>query len=176
MFGAVLNSSLTRVIPIGMALLALQQTMFVEMKPFGVIIQLLLAFAASAGAAGGPERGAITGFVLGLMFDLAVGTPLGSSSITMGLAGYIAGWCDVIRIDTTWWLAAIFVGVGAAAGEAGVPVVRRFIGEQDAFVPEMSKIIPVVAISAAIASIVLVPISRWALKLGKPEWKLPADE
>jgi hypothetical protein len=91
MFGAVLNSSLIRVIPIGMALLALQQTMFVEMKPFGVIIQLLLAFAASAGAAGGPERGAITGFVLGLMFDLAVGSPLGSSSITMGLAGYIAG-------------------------------------------------------------------------------------
>ena len=124
MFGAVLNSSLIRVIPIGMALLALQQTMFVEMKPFGVIIQLLLAFAASAGAAGGPERGAITGFVLGLMFDLAVGTPLGSSSITMGLAGYIAGWCDVVRIDTTWWLAAIFVGVGAAAGEAAVPVVR----------------------------------------------------
>ena len=40
MFGAVLNSSLTRVIPIGMALLALQQTLFVEMKPFGVIIQL----------------------------------------------------------------------------------------------------------------------------------------
>src|SRR6187455_2785901 len=169
MFGALLNSSLTRVIPIGMALLALQQTLFVEMKPFGVIIQLLLAFAASAGAAGGPERGAITGFVLGLMFDLAVGSPLGSSSIAMGLAGYIAGWCDVIRIDTTWWLAAIFVGVGAAAGEAGVPVVRRFIGEEDAFVP-------VVAISAAIASIALVPISRWALKLGKPEWKLPADE
>ena len=110
------------------------------------------------------------------MFDLAVGTPLGSSSITMGLAGYIAGWCDVVRIHTTWWLAAIFVGVGAAAGEAAVPVVRRFIGEQDAFVPEMSKIIPVVAVAAAIASLVLVPVSRWALKLGRPEWKLPADE
>jgi len=175
MFGAVLNSSLIRVIPIGMALLALQQTMFVEMKPFGVIIQLLLAFAASAGAAGGPERGAVTGFVLGLMFDLAVGSPLGSSSISMGLAGYIAGWCDVVRIDTTWWLAAMFVAVGAAVGEATVPVVRSFIGEQDAFVPEMSRIIPVVAITAAIASIVLVPISRWALKLCRPEWKLPAD-
>ena len=176
MLGALLNSSFTRVIPIGMVLLALQKTMFVEMQPFGVIIQLLLAFAAAAGAAGGPERGAITGFVLGLMFDLSVGTPLGSSSITMGLAGYIAGWCDVVRIDTTWWLAAIFVAVGAAAGEAAVPVVQRFIGEEDAFVPEMSKIVPVVAVAAAIASIVLVPVSRWALKLGRPEWKLPADE
>src|SRR4051794_36024802 len=147
MFGAVLNSALIRVIPIGMALLALQQTLFVEMKPFGVIIQLLLAFAASAGAAGGPERGAITGFVLGLMFDLAIGTPLGSSSITMGLAGYIAGWCDVIRIDTTWWLAAIFVGIGAAAGEAAVPVVRGFIGEGGGLVPRMSENIPLLALA-----------------------------
>jgi hypothetical protein len=57
-----------------------------------------------------------------------------------------------------------------------VPVVRRFIGEQDAFVPEMSKIIPVVAIAAAIATNVRGARSRWALKLGKPEWKLPTDE
>ena len=70
MIAALLTSSLTRVIPIGMMLLALQKTLFVELQPFGVIIQMVLAFAASAGAAGGPERGAITGFVLGIMFDL----------------------------------------------------------------------------------------------------------
>jgi len=175
MLGALLNSSLTRIIPIGMMLLALQKTLFVELQPFGVIIQVVLAFAASAGAAGGPERGAITGFVLGIMFDLAVGSPLGSTSITMGLAGYVAGWVDLIRIETTWWLAAIFVGIGAAVGEAGVPVVRRFIGEEDAFVPEMAKIVPIVAIAAAAASVLLVPIGRWSLKLERPEWKMPAD-
>jgi hypothetical protein len=54
-------------------------------------------------------------------------------------------------------------------------VVRRFIGEEDAFVPEMVTIVPVVAVAAAISSIALVPIARWALKLGRPEWKLPAD-
>lgn len=175
MIGAFLNSSLVRVIPLGMIMLALQKTLFVEMRPFGVIIQIVLAFAASAGAVGGPERGAITGFVLGLMFDLSVGSPLGSSSITMGVAGYVAGWCDVVRIETTWWMAAAFVAIGAAVGEAGVPVVRRFIGEEDAFVPEMSRIIPVVAVAAAVASLLLVPLSRWALKLGRPEWKLPAN-
>lgn len=175
MFGALLRSSLSRVIPLGMMLLALQKTLFVELQPFGVIIQVVLAFAASAGAAGGPERGAITGFTLGLMFDLAVGSPLGSSSITMGLAAYVAGWVDVIRIETTWWLAAVFVAVGAAVGEAGVPVVRRFIGEQDAFVPEMAKIVPVVALAAGAASVLLVPLARWALKLERPEWKMPVD-
>jgi hypothetical protein len=40
----------------------------------------------------------------------------------------------------------------------------------------MAKIVPVVAVTSAIASLALVPISRWALKLGRPEWKLPADE
>lgn len=175
MIAALLTSSLTRVIPIGMMLLALQKTLFVELQPFGVIIQLVLAFAASAGAAGGPERGAITGFVLGIMFDLSVGSPLGSSAITMGIAGSVAGWVDLIRIDTTWWLAAIFVGLGAGVGEAGVPVVRRFIGEQDAFVPEMMTIVPVVAVAAAILSVALVPLGRWALKLGRPEWKVLTD-
>lgn len=175
MIAAFLTSSFTRIIPIGMMLLALQRTLFTELKPFGVIIQIVLAFAASAGAAGGPERGAVTGFALGIMFDLAVGSPLGSSAIVMGIAGSIAGWVDLIRIDTTWWLAAAFVGLGAGVGEAMVPVVRRFIGEEDAFVPEMATIVPVVAVGAAISSIALVPLSRWALKLGRPEWKLPSD-
>ena len=176
MIAALLTSSLTRIIPIGLMLLALQKTLFVELQPFGVIIQIVLAFAASAGVAGGPERGAITGFVLGIMFDLSVGSPLGSSAIVMGLAGYVAGWVDLIRIDTTWWLAAIFVGIGAGVGEASVPVVRRFIGEQDAFESELTTIVPVVAVSAAIASIVLVPLARWSLKLGRPEWKVPTDD
>jgi len=174
-FAALLTSSLTRLIPIGMMLLALQKTLFVSLQPFGVIVQVLLAFAAAAGAAGGPERGMIAGFSLGVMFDLSVGSPLGSSSIVMGIAGGVAGWVDLVRIDTTWWLAALFVGIGTGVGEASVPVVRRFIGEEDAFVPEMTTIVPVVAVAGAIASIVLVPLARWTLKLGRPEWKLPAD-
>jgi rod shape-determining protein MreD len=175
MFAALLTSPLTRIVPLGMILLALQKTLFVELMPFGVIIQVVMAYAAAMGAAGGPERGAIAGFTLGIMFDLAVGSPLGSSAVTMGLAGYVAGWADLIRIDTTWWLAAIFVGLGTGVGEAAVPVVRRFIGEEDAFVPRMAVIVPVVAVAGAILSVVLVPLGRWSLKLERPEWKVPAD-
>lgn len=175
MLGALLNSPLPRLVPIGLILLALQKTLFVDLQPFGVIIQVVMAFAASAGAAGGPERGAMVGFVMGIMFDLAIGTPLGSSAIAMGIAGYVAGWADLIRIDTTWWFAAIFVGIGTGVGEASVPVIRRFTGEEDAFAPELAKIIPVVAVSAAAMSIVLVPLARWSLNLARPEWKVPAD-
>lgn len=175
MIAAIIHSPLTRVVPIGMLLLALQKTLFVELQPFGVIVQVLLAFACAAGVAAGPELGAVTGFVMGLMLDLTVDSPLGSSSIAMGLAGYVAGWADVIRIETTWWLAAIFVAIGAAIGEASVPVIRRFIGEEDVFVPELLTIVLVVAVAAAILSVVFVPLGRWALRVEKPEWKVPTD-
>lgn len=172
---AVLNSFVLRVIPIGMALLALQKTLFVELQPFDVIVQLVLAFACSCAAAAGPDRGAVAGFVLGLIFDLSTGTPLGSSSIAFGLGAYVAGWIDVIRIETTWWLAAIFVAAGSALGEGLAPVVRRFTGEEDAFSPHLAKVIPVVAVSGAILSVALVPVGRWAMKVAKPEWKGPAE-
>lgn len=175
MLAAIWASPFSRVVPIAMALLALQKTLFVEVTLFGVIVQVLLAFAASAGAVAGTERGATTGFVLGLMFDLAVGTPLGVSAITMGLAGHVAGWADRIRIDTTWWLAAAFVGLGSAVGESSVPVVRRFIGEEDAFSADLVTIVPVVAVSSAVLSTALVPTARWALRIERPMWKLATD-
>ncbi|MEY2959861.1 MAG: hypothetical protein RLZZ01_2429, partial [Actinomycetota bacterium] len=82
---------------------------------------------------------------------------------------------DRIRIDTTWWLAAGFVALGSTVGEAAVPVVRRFIGEEDAFSADLFTILPVVAVSSAALSVVLVPIARWALRIERPEWKLAAD-
>lgn len=175
MMAAIVNSYLIRVVPIGMALLALQQTLFVELRPFGVIVQVVLAFACAGGAAAGPEKGAIAGFALGLVFDLSTGSPLGSSSIAFGVGAYVAGWIDVMRIETTWWLAALFVGVGSAIGETLVPVVRRFVGEEHAFSRRLLTVVPVVGVSAAILSVVLVPLGRWALKVPKPEWKGPAE-
>ena len=81
----------------------------------------------------------------------------------------------MIWIDTTWWLAAIFVGVGAGVGETTVPVLRRFTGEADAFASDMWTIVPVVAVSSALLSIAFVPLARWSLGLARPEWKVPAD-
>ncbi len=133
MIVALLRSSVVRIVAVGMMLLALQNTIFADMRPAGVSLQVMLAFAAAAGAAGGSERGATAGFILGLMYDLGTGAPLGSSSITMGLAGYVAGYMALINIERQWWLAAIFVAVGAAVGELGVPIVRSFIGDANVY-------------------------------------------
>jgi rod shape-determining protein MreD len=173
MFASVVQGPLVRLIPVGIILLALQRTLFVELRPADVVIQVVLAFAAACGAAAGPEKGALAGFVVGLLYDLGVGTPLGSSSVTMGLAGFAAGYVLAITIDPQWWLAALFVAVGAAVGEIAVPVVRTFVGEVDAFDERLVTIVPVVAAAAALMSPLMVPVGRWCLRIKRPEWKAP---
>ena len=67
MFASLVQGPLPRLVLIGIMLVALQQTLFVDLRPAAVTIQVVLALAAAAGAAAGPQKGALAGFVLGMM-------------------------------------------------------------------------------------------------------------
>ena len=175
MIASFIQGPVGRLLPVAILLLSLQTTVFADVRPFGVVLQILLAFSAAAGAAGGPERGMIAGFVLGLVFDLGTGAPLGSSSVTMGLAGMVAGSVAYLNIDVHWWLAAIFVALGSSVGELAVPAVRYMVGQTNVFSDELFTIVPVVAVGAALLSPLFVPMSRWCLRLGRAEWKVPTE-
>lgn len=175
MIASIVQGPIGRLVPVGVLLLAIQVAVFSEVRPLGVVPQLLLAFAAAAGVAGGPERGMLAGFVVGLMFDLSTGAPLGSSAITMGLAGMVAGSLSFINVEPRWWLSALFVALGSAAGEVSVPLLRYLIGQERVLSNETFVVVPVVAAAAALFSPLLVPLGRWSLRLGKVEWKVPAE-
>jgi rod shape-determining protein MreD len=176
MFASFVQGPLVRVIPLGLILLALQRTIFVEIQVVGVIIPIMMAMAAAAGVAGGSERGAIVGFTFGLMFDLAEGTPLGSTATAMTIAGAVSGLLALIAADPHWWLEAIFTAIGTAVGVTMVPVIRGFIGEPAPFQGELGIVVAVVAAAAAVMSPLLVPLARWCLRMRRPEWKQPIDE
>ena len=176
MFASLVQGPLLRLFSVGVVLLALQRTIFADLRPAGVSLQVLLALAAAAGAAGGPQKGALAGFVLGLLYDLNVGTPLGSSSISMGLAGFVAGYVTTITVRPPWWLAALFVALGAAVGEASIPIIRSFVGEEHPFEPRYGVVVAVVAIGAMVLSPLFVPIGRWCMRVKQPEWKAPREE
>ncbi len=176
MFASFVQGPLVRVIPLGILLLALQRTIFVELQVNGVILQVMMAMAAASGVAGGSERGAVVGFVLGAMFDLAEGTPLGSTAIAMTIAGVVGGLLALIAADPHWWLAAIFTGLGTAAGVATVPVVRLFIGEEEPFQQRLVVVVAITAAAGAILSPLLVPLARWCLRMKKAEWTQPVGE
>jgi len=170
MFASLVQGPLPRLALVGVMLVALQQTLFVDLRPAAVTIQIVLALAAAAGAAAGPQKGALAGFVLGMMFDLRAGTPLGSSSLSMGVGGFVAGYALSITVDPQWWLAMIFTGIGAAVGETMVPVVRSFIGEEGHFTPRLFTVVPVVSAAAMILSPVFVPVGRWCMRVKKVDW------
>lgn len=175
MFAALIQGPVIRLVPVGMLLLALQRTLFVDITVAGVTIQVMTAFAAAAGVAGGSERGALAGFILGLMYDLVEGGPLGGTALAMAMAGIVAGLLALITVDPQWWLAALFTGLGTAVGELMVPTVRFFTGQEDAFVGRLWVIVPVVGIAGAVMSPVLVPIARWCLRIRTAEWKAPLE-
>lgn len=173
MFASFVQGPLVRVIPVGIVLLALQRTVFVEVQVYGVIIQIMIAMSAAAGVAGGSERGALVGFVLGVMFDLAEGTPLGSTAAAMTVAGIVGGTLALVAADPPRWLAALFTALGAAAGALAIPTVRLFIGEPEPFQDRLWVVVPIVAVSSALMSPVLVPLARWCLRMKRPEWSQP---
>jgi rod shape-determining protein MreD len=176
MFASLVQGPLLRLFSVGVILLALQETIFSDLRPGGITLQVLLTLSAAAGAAGGPQKGALAGFVLGLMFDLGVGTPLGSSSIAMGLAGFVAGYVTSITVEPQWWLAGLFTALGAAVGEAVVPVIRAFVGEEPPFDPRYGLAVGVVAAGAFVMSPVLVPVGRWCMRVKRTEWKAPREQ
>jgi rod shape-determining protein MreD len=175
MIAALVQGPLGRLLPVAFLILSLQTTVFADVRPAGVSVQVLLALAAAAGVAGGPEQGMLAGFVCGLLFDLGVGTPLGSSAITMGLAGLVAGSAAFLNVEMQWWLAGLFVALGAAVGEFSVPMVRLLIGEETVLSDRLFTVVPVVAVSAALMSPLLVPVTRWCLRISRSEWKMPVE-
>ena len=110
------------------------------------------------------------------MFDLAEGTPLGSTAVAMTVAGIVGGLLALIAADPHWWLAALFTGLGTAAGAMMIPVVRVFIGEPEPFQDRLAIVVPIVAAAGAVLSPLLVPLARWSLRLKRPEWTQPVAD
>jgi rod shape-determining protein MreD len=168
---AFLTGPLVRLFPVGLCVLALQTTVLSQTRVFGVVVQLVLALAAAAGAGAGPERGAVAGFTLGLMYDLAVGSPLGLTAIVYALAGFVAGYVFTLTRTPQWWLASLFTAIGAAVGETALPIGRTLIGEDGWFTSRLFVIVPVVAGFAMLMSPLFVPLGRWCMCVKKPKWK-----
>ncbi len=171
---ALLRRPIFRIVPVALMLIAFQRVAFADMRFWGAAPQIVLAFCAASGIPGGADRGAWLGFVVGLMFDLGTGSLLGQHALAYGLAGYTAGLVNVVAVDPHWWLSVMFVAFGGAVGEFTVPVVKTFVSDGGWHGERLSSILPVVALTSAMASVLFIPFSRWCLAIRKKTWKAPA--
>lgn len=162
---------LARIVLIGLCVLAVQRTVAAQHRIDDVAIQLMLTLSAAAGAAGGTGKGAFAGFVWGMMSDLAFGTPLGVTALCYALAGAAAGYVITITPDPQWWLAAGFVLLGVAIGEAALPAAIFLTGQEGVLGRAVIRVVPIVAGAGLVLAPLFIPLGRWCVGVTRPKWK-----
>jgi rod shape-determining protein MreD len=144
-------------------ILALQTTLFKELRPFGVAGQIILLFVICAGIQFGVSIGAIVGLVAGLMFDFVVSTPAGLGSITLGVTGATAGLYLYFFPNPIWWLRLLSIAVGSAIGEIYVLIAQAMVGLGVVMELRLLTIIAVVTTINVLLSPGFFLITRWTL-------------
>jgi rod shape-determining protein MreD len=86
-----------------------------QLQIFGSTADLTPLIVGAVALWGGSIPGAVTGFCVGLLLDMALGQNLGSSSLVLSAVGYWVGRYGEVR-DPAHGLIAIPVGVAASAG------------------------------------------------------------
>ncbi|MDA8296558.1 MAG: rod shape-determining protein MreD [Actinomycetota bacterium] len=95
----------------------------------GYHADVMVLLAAGAGLIGGPQRGAVTGFVAGLLADLALPTPYGLSALTFVLVGFTAGLLAAPRATESLLARGLTCLVCGAAGTLLYAFLAALIGQ-----------------------------------------------
>lgn len=142
--------------------LVLQHSLVADMRIGDVRPDLLLLIAVLAGMVGGPERGAVIGFVTGLLVDLFVPTPLGLSALTFTLVGFAAGGLQSGIIRSAWWIPPVTGFVGSVGGILLNAVLGAVLGRSHFVRLDVA----IIAVGVGVMNAVLAPLVAAALSWG----------
>lgn len=154
----------TRLVLIGLLFLSLQTTILNEMRPFGVSIEVMLLLAAATGLAKGSETGAIAGFVVGLLYDMVLTTPLGLCAVVFAVVAYTAGLVHSFVHEPTWWSRIVIVSVASAVGTILLPVAFTITGATGVFTTDIISVVVVVTVANAVLALPVSWLCNWALQ------------
>jgi rod shape-determining protein MreD len=145
-------------------MLGFQTTLFNDMRPFGVMAQVMVLFAACAGVIYGAEIGTVAGLIVGLMYDCVLTTPLGLASLVLGATAFVAGAFPYFVRESNWWNKAIAVAVASAVGEILFPVAQALVGLGGWVQWRVIGVALIVALFNLLLAPLLMPVVRWTLK------------
>lgn len=161
---AIVASRWARLVLVALILLSLQTTVLSDLRPFGVMVPLVLLFAVAVGAVHGSEIGAIAGMVVGAMYDCVLTSPMGLSSLVFSAVAMGAGLLPYFVREPTWWSRVIAVVVFGAVGEMLAPVAEGIIGFSGWLHIRVFFVAIVVAAMAGFFAPLLMPLSKWTLR------------
>lgn len=152
-----------RLFLVGLLVLSLQTTVFNDLRPFGVCLQVMLLMAASSGLARGREVGAVAGFMVGLMYDMVLTTPLGVGGAVFAAVGYLAGYAHSFVHEANWWSRMVLSAGASAAGMILMPVALTVVGVDGVLTFRVLGIAFVVAVFNGVFIWPFERVCRWAL-------------
>ena len=144
-------------------LLTIQTTLCTDMKPLGQTVDLMLLVSCVAGLVGGPQSGALSGFVFGVAFDFVLVSPFGVSALTYGLVGFAVGYAQTITLEPTWYLYSAITAVAGALGVLLLAIVEQVLGPKGPFPRDILTAMLVMGVTGGVLAPLVVPVQRWCL-------------
>jgi rod shape-determining protein MreD len=158
-----------RALPPVVAILALlvavylQVALAIDGRVLGAVADLTVIVVVAIALRYGPAWGALAGFAAGLVFDVALQLPLGSSSLVLTPIGWAVGAFGRTRRRVSLGMAVIVAGVAALAHALGDSAVEAAIAGQ----PVAWGALAVTAVAATmftvLVAIALLPLLRRVL-------------
>jgi rod shape-determining protein MreD len=152
------GSLLWRVAILSVAVVFVQISVISEVPVFGVSVDLSPLLVAFTGLLCGSMLGAIAGFAVGLLIDLALMQTLGVTSLTFTLIGYWSGRLRELR-DPQAALTPLLVGAAAAAAAmVGYSLIEFLLGVD---APVSFELLREIVVGVLVDTAVALPM--WAL-------------
>lgn len=151
-----------RLPPLLVAAVMLHTAVLPQFRIAGVAPDLLLLLGIAAGIAAGPDRGALIGFIAGLLADCFLQTPFGLSALTYSLVGYAVGAFQTTILHAALWIPVLTAVVASAAGVILFAVVGAVVGESHLLSGRLLHVVLVVALVNGLLILLVARPIRWA--------------
>lgn len=163
------NRPLVRLLMVGIPCLAVQTTVLTRLTLGDMVIELMLLLSVAGGVAVGPESGALAGFVMGLLFDLAYpADSFGLMALVYGLTAFVAGYVNGLTMHRPWWLSIAVVGVASAVGTLLYPLAAAVVGVDGLLTVDVVGLAVKVGLVNAFLAPLAVPTMTWCLSVRRP--------
>jgi rod shape-determining protein MreD len=152
--------------------IVVQTTFGSDLRVQDVAPDFMFLLAATAGFCGGPDRGAVIGFLAGLLSDLyLLGTPFGLSALAGCLVGFSVGWARANVVQPRLAMAPVVAAAGTVLGVALFVVIGYLVGQAQLVAPGKRWLVTQAVIEACYSALFSLPaalLMDWALRRPRP--------
>jgi rod shape-determining protein MreD len=143
--------------------LAVQLSLFTDMRPFDAVADVMLLLVLAGGMVAGPRNGALCGFFIGFVYDLMLRTPFGLSALAYALVGYAAGYLQAMVSSAPWWIGMLIMGAASAVSVFVYATIGTVFGLRDAVNLHLVTVMLVVGLVNLLLAVPGLWVQRWAL-------------